>query len=556
MPKAAGFFVIIKARRKSTENRYSVLKTFLSCVALLGWATAALAQPVPADNAALDADRTAKREQSAQAAILSARRAVAREDWQAALREWQALYVAGNAEAAGQLCRLYFDARQGNFDVKLTTLRCRDGAGTGDAGALYRLALLYLAGVGVDWNIDQARALCVGAQNAGNDPDIAPGFCLAFVTQEEKKASHAALRAMPSPPSAAIPATLAALSLPQQCETLFAGRTVPFDPAETIRACTAAANAGDYHALYRLGLINLLGVGVPRDLARAQTDCAKAEAQSAGHLSAAFCLAAVDRLRRDAQTLAAGQASGNIDTNPVTGLPLPKTEVDPYLADRLLDQKRRTNTGLEYTCRQLREWAEFEAPGLIILTPRDKLFGRKIVDYRPADFAALREAAAGCIKIVADVDLDGSVRQDLVTFRNSLGALETRRVALRASSAAHAELASPAIDAAALRVEVVAPGSVVTPQENACFDDLKRTWAARNPSGKTHTALEIAQSKLAIENGSYVVRGLVSVVEDRAGRQVRQRNAFTCSFTGDTDQLATSVVLSEAPNRQSAGGAR
>ena len=532
------------------------MKIFLSCVALVAWATAALAQTVPANNNSLSADRAAQREERARAALRSAREAVAREDWPAALSEWQALYVAGNGEAASQLCRLYFDARQGQFDVKLTTLRCRDGAGTGDAGALYRLGLLYLVGLGVDWNIDQARALCAGAQSAAGEPDIAPGFCLAVVAQEETKAAHGALRAVPPQRPVPAPQPLAALSPQRRCETLFAARTAPFDAAETMRACAAAADAGDYHALYRLGLIKLMGIGGPRDLAQAQADCAKAEAQSAGHLSAAFCLAAVDRLRRDAQSLAVGQASGNIDANPVTGLPLPKTEVDPYLADRLLDAPRRTDTGLDYTCRQMREWALYEAPGLVILTPRDKLFGRKIVDYRPADFTALREAAGTCMKTLAEVDIDGSVRRDLAVFRDSMGALAARRIALRAALPTRG--GSAAVEPPIHDVDVVTSASIVTPQENACFAELKRTWVAGKASAKGRAVLEIDESKLAVEDGSYVVRGHASIVDPNdARREARKHASFTCTFNGDTNEIATSALLPDThPRRQSANGAR
>lgn len=417
------------------------MKLLLSCIALIIWAAAALAQSVPADSRSLSADRAAQREERLRSELLAARQAAAQEDWPKALREWQALYVEGNAEASGQLCRMYFDARQGQFDLSLVTQRCRRAAANGDAGALYRMGLLYLIGLGVDWNIDQARALCAAAQSAtaqttASDPDIAAGFCLAVIAQEDAKAAQAALRAIPASRPAADPGQPSAASPAQQCETSFTAQTALFAAAETLRSCSKAANAGDSRALYRVGLMKLMGLGGPRDLAQAEADCSKAQAHSAGRISAAFCLAAIVKLRRDAQSLALGRALGNIDSSPVTGLPLPKTEADPYLADRLLNARHRTDTGLEYTCRQIQQWARFEAPGLVILTPRDKLFGRKIVDYRPADFAALRDAAASCIATLAVADSGGTLRGDFTTFRDSLGALAARQATLRAAQPA------------------------------------------------------------------------------------------------------------------------
>ena len=104
--------------------------------------------------------------------------------------------------------------------------------------------------------------------------------------------------------------------------------------------------------------------------------------------SAAFCTVAVAVLRRPAAGLALSRHTGAIDAHPATGLALPKTETDPYAADRLLDAPHTTPTGLAYTCRQISLWAVYEAPGLTVLKPRDTLFGRPIVAYRPPDFAA------------------------------------------------------------------------------------------------------------------------------------------------------------------------
>src|SRR5262249_44839920 len=98
---------------------------------------------------------------------------------------------------------------------------------------------------------------------------------------------------------------------------------------------------------------------------------------------------AIAHLRQVAAGVAMSRQTGAIDADPTTGRALPKTDANPFAVDQRLDLPRSTPTGLSFTCRQVIQWTQFEAPGLSILNPGDNLFGRRIVDYRPADFSAL-----------------------------------------------------------------------------------------------------------------------------------------------------------------------
>ena len=48
------------------------------------------------------------------------------------------------------------------------------------------------------------------------------------------------------------------------------------------------------------------------------------------------------------------------------------------------------------------DWARFEAPGLVILTPRDRLFGKTLLSFGKADFEQLDQAAATCAQVTPD----------------------------------------------------------------------------------------------------------------------------------------------------------
>jgi len=165
----------------------------------------------------------------------AARDAMWQGDWPKAITAWEKLYVNGDREAPAQLCGLYFDARQGKFDPVRITDWCRRAAAGNDAWSLYRMGLLYLVGVGVTRNIDQAQALCAAA--APRDPAVPAGFCLAAADREKERATQETL-----PPAAPAPSRPTA-KLGTNCDEVFAARV--FDPAAAMLTCGKAAAAGD-----------------------------------------------------------------------------------------------------------------------------------------------------------------------------------------------------------------------------------------------------------------------------------------------------------------------
>src|SRR4029079_11920516 len=121
-----------------------------------------------------------------------ARKAVQEADWPRAIADWHELYIKGEREAAAQLCTLYFDARQGEFDAARVVDWCRRAAANGDARARVRMGLLYLAVLGVDRDASQAQVLCAAAESLGK-PDVPAGFCLAAVAIEKQRTAQNAL---------------------------------------------------------------------------------------------------------------------------------------------------------------------------------------------------------------------------------------------------------------------------------------------------------------------------------------------------------------------------
>lgn len=525
------------------------MRTLLSAAFLLVLTAAAFADGVPADTQSLSAEAAAKRNEEARAELDRARQAVAREDWPEALRDWNDLFVHGNAEAPVQLCRMYFDGRQGEFSARQTVQWCRLAVADNDAGGLYRMGLLYLVGLGVDRNFDQARAICAAARTLEPGPDVAAGFCLAVVAQEKSAVARESMREPPVP-SSGIPETDVHARAPaQECAETFASNGARFDSALAVKWCGEAASAGDPGAIYRLGLMKLMGLGMKRDLAAATSDCESAQARSGGRLSAAYCVAAAAALRNAARSAALGRELGDIDTNPAIGGALPKTEADPYLADRLLDEPHQAPTGLQYTCRDMQEWALFEAPDLTILNPRDKLFGRKIIEYQPSDFAALDQGAAECISALSRVDADGKLRHDLATFQSSLTALRARRSALLAEQSKSGTVERRVADVNRLgKADVLIVPSFLTAHENACVDHIRRVWLASTAATKKHQALEISDTALATEKGNYVVRGHARAIEtDDESRDVKAYDRYSCTFVGQSGKIASSSLDAYEP---------
>ena len=456
-----------------------------------------------------------------------ARKAVQEGDWPRAIADWHELYVKGDREAAAQLCGLYFDARQGEFDAARVVDWCRRAAANGDAWARVRMGLLYLAGTGVDRDASQAQVLCAAAASPGK-PDVPAGFCLAAVAIENQRAAQAALQP-PQPQTGAAATPDPAATPSEACRQLFAGAIL--DTAATAEACKKAAASGDAEALHRIGLMELVGLAGQRDLDAAARDCGRAQANSEGRVSAAFCTVAAADLRRAAAGLALSRYTGAIDVHPATGLALPRTETDPYAADRLLDAAHATPTGLAYTCRQISLWAVYEARGFTVLKPSDTLFGRPIVAYRPPDFAALDSAAAACAKAIAAVDPRGSMAPTFTAFRHSLEALKTRQAALvreQQQNRQDADLIAQ-VDRTARSGSFIA-SSNVSAQEGACLERVKQAWRASGQE-RRRRSLEVRDTRLVSEGGRFVAYGRADILDlDTTQRGVIAASTFSCTF--------------------------
>lgn len=240
---------------------------------------------------------------------------------------------------------------------------------------------------------------------------------------------------------------------------------------------------------------------------------------------------AAGNLRPAAAGLALSRHTGAIDVHPATGLALPKTETDPYAADRLLDAPHTTPTGLAYTCRQISLWAVYEAPGFTVLTPRDTLFGRPIIAFRPPDFAALDSAAAGCAKAVAAVDPRGSMAPAFTAFRHSLDTLKTRQAALareQQQKERDADLIAQ-VDRNARSGSFIATSNV-SAQEGACIERVKQAWRASGQEGRRRS-LEVRDTRLVSEGGRFVAYGRANILNlDTTQRDVIAASTFNCTF--------------------------
>lgn len=471
-------------------------------------------------------------------------------DWPTALREWQRLFVHGNPDAAKNLCELYIDGRQGKFDADQATRWCRRAAGAGDAHALQRMGLLYLTGVGLSRNAEQAELFCLEAE--ARDPSLGAAFCVAAAAEQRARAARAMHQSaeaprqdVASPKAGGLPANAASAN--ELCDRYFHARG-KFDAADAVAWCRQAADANDPAALRSIGMLYLAGVGVPQDLAKARTSCVHAE-QLDPHFSSAFCLAAVAAEQQLRLSRAQAGALGSVDPDPTTGLALPKTVADPFELARVLDEPRTTPAGLNYSCRDLTKWARYEAPRLDILTPRDRAFGKAIVEYRAADFADLERAAKLCASALSPLDTDGTIREDLRLFSRALTHLKAQQATLLSTrSDQRQEAVNKAQDRTEQQARLVLSTQVLlSPQEQACVDEIRRAWAVGD-RGPEQTTLEIKSSHLDDENGDFVVRGKLRVLDNTNDRMdVISASDYSCTFIGHGDTLARSVVL---PNKQ------
>ena len=321
------------------------------------------------------------------------------------------------------------------------------------------------------------------------------------------------------------------------CDRAFAAAGTPFDVVAVTKWCGEAASAGDANALHRMGLMHLAGLGGNRDLDAAQRDCAGAAERGHGNPPTAFCLAAVSEEHRSQDPAFQGFGS-TVDR--VTGRPLPATLPDPFAADRILDQPHRTPGGLDYTCRKLGEWERFEAPGLVILQPRDKVFGKPILSYGRRDFDELDRAATACADALGAIAGNDGLRRDLYDFRSSIAALKTRQKGLQGerqeASAEAAQIARDRLqsehDQQVQTSEVRVIASLATPQEQDCAEEIRRGIAGSLLGEQT--TLQIRNSTRTQTSGNYVVRGEARVLETAGGqwREIREYAPYTCTFNG------------------------
>jgi hypothetical protein len=504
----------------------------LCCGLLIAGLSASFIPVYASDSVKLSAQRDAQGERETAAEVSSALDSVARGDWPRSLSAWTELALKGNREAPGQLCGLYFDGRQGAFDVPQTLSWCRRASALGDARALYRMGLFYFFGLGVPRNLAQAETLCTAA--AAQDADVPAQFCLAAIAAENARTAERALR--PSAPRSLVsraPLPSGSGGAGERCALSFNQHTVPFDAAAVLRSCNEAAAGGDVGAPHILALVNLAGLGGATELDAAERGCRISEERSAGRVSAGFCFAVIDELR----------TGGAAAANSTDSRPLARTGADPYRADRILGARHRTATGLEYSCREVIDWTRFEAPGLSIVRPNDRLFGKVIAEYTAENFAELERGAAACTTAVASSDADGSLRRQLAAFSTAWNQLRAGQAALLAERGRLNEVSRLRLEQDAFRTNIIVSSTGDSQQEKACFSAVQRVWLARGEAARNDVALEIQDSALSEEGGSYIVRGQARVLDISAeSRETRSASRFSCSFVGRTALIASSVL--------------
>jgi hypothetical protein len=456
-----------------------LVRAIVGCGLLIAGLSAVLLPAHASNSVTLSAQRDAQSEREIDAEVKAAFDMVARRDWSRALNAWTELALKGNREAPGQLCTLHFDGRQGSFDVPQVLSWCRRASALGDAGALYRMGLFYFFGVGVSRNVAQADAFCNAAD--ARSADVPVQLCLSVIAREKARAQSA---------------------------------------------------QGDGAVV---GLMTLAGLSGPRDLDTAESGCSLLDEHNPGRVSLGFCLAAIEALRTAGDADLAGR--------PARASTRASTEVYPVELDRSLEVQHRTATGLGYTCREILNWTRFEAPGLSIVRPSDRVFGKIITEYGAGDFAELDRAAAGCMTAIAATDRGGALRAQFAAFHGAWNELRARQVALLMERDRMNEDSRQRLEQNASRTNVIVTSSGETQQEKACFSAVQRVWLTQGDARRNDLALEIRDSALSEERGNYVVRGQARVLDISAGsRETRSSTRYTCSFVGRTSLVASSVL--------------
>ncbi len=356
--------------------------------------------------------------------------------------EWIDRAQRGDGAAAQHLCEFYFDGRSGTFDPAAAVTWCRRAADVGDAGAMQRLGLLTLAGLGVRKDVDAAARLCT--QRQSSDPAVSAGFCLAAVAAEIRRDGGSATSVDASgvprtgpgfnPDAAAAQSVGEWRGLAERGDRIAAARLCAFyfgayggglDPVDAAGWCRRATRYGDASAMRRLGMMRLWGVGMEKDSPQAEALCVAAQSRDPA-VSASFCVAAV----RQELALAAAETAPSHFAHPAPTPELPDrgTSANTLAHDNAAGSIRTTATGLHFSCRDIIKWSRYEtAAGLGVLTPETRAFGRLIIEYQERDYTALDRAAANCAAAIAPYDKDGSDRRHLAEFRTMLPLMKARQ---------------------------------------------------------------------------------------------------------------------------------
>jgi TPR repeat protein len=348
---------------------------------------------------------------------------------------WPALAMTAgtpDGDSAAAACGRFFDTPQNGADPQAVARSCQAAAAE-DASALLHLGLLTLAGIGTPRDLAGAAGACATARQ--RDSSVPAGFCLAAVTEEQRRAGDSPAKASHQPASTAVAsAMLAKLDALRQasyqgdptadadlCDLHFEGRIGGFDAQQAADWCRRAAAHGNAPAMIRLGLMHLWGVGVERGLATADALCAEAHARDP-RLSASFCQAAVGA--EHARMAAASAPSRFASPAAWPAAFDQRLTADALAPDRVMGAPHATPSGLRYTCRDLGRWARYGEPLDL------RAFGRLITQFTASDYAELDAAAQQCVADVAPYDTDGYERGLLARFRVMLPELKARQAEL------------------------------------------------------------------------------------------------------------------------------
>jgi TPR repeat protein len=486
------------------------------------------------------------------AAPASARAVADVPDWARMVQDWTARADGGDKDAASHLCELYFDGRNGKYDPAQTVAWCARAADAGDAHAVQRLGLLALAGIGGPKNLDEAAKRC--GEASAMAPDVGAGFCQAAISEERERQEGVIpdVGAAQPPSKATSDPAMGKLrdqaehgdhaALGRLCSLSFEAPQATFDPARTVDWCRRAAGYGDADALRRLGMMRFWGVGMEKGSAQASAMCTEAQARDPS-VSASFCLAAVKAERLQATEAAYPTRYAYPQPWAVADdLGLLPHALTP---DRVLESVRTTDTGLQYSCRDLIKWARY---GLAL---DGKVFGRPIADFNHQDYASLDKAATECISAIAPYDPDGSERSQLADFRKLLPSLEARQVQLaQEARQRQVEQQQQQRQTASQRRDFALVVAFLSPQQSRCVDAIRASWLAGGISPGAQSleirTVETSDASGSADGGNTVVNGTGRVIPDIYANRFAPLT-YSCTFDGKSGTLTSKSVRTSVP---------